>query len=224
MDLSPPLFDGLYDGPHGRQLYGSCFNMAWPRELGIEPRVIIDAGSYDGGDAYRLKTAFPRAYVLAIEADPERFRITQENLANQGIETESCALTDRTARVRWYRGTGRGKVSSSGSIYQMTPEARLRHKQHAYSETVLGSTLSIICGVYDLEHIDILHMDIEGATLPALRGLGTIRPRLIFTEMVDCWIDAPPSADAHAWLVAEGYEQIAQTRGDDRLYLRKAAP
>ena len=48
---------------NGNKFYSSSFNTIWFSELGIEPKIILDIGSYDFGDSIRYKLEFPNSSV-----------------------------------------------------------------------------------------------------------------------------------------------------------------
>jgi FkbM family methyltransferase len=221
MELSSPLRDSWYVGPKNNPLYASKFNISWFRELNLLPSVILDVGSYDGGDAFRFKQAFPEAFVVAIEADPVRALVIEDNLKGENIPVIECAVTDHMGRVEWYQNTARGVIASSGSLFKMVEGPRKRFKQCDIPIHVGGCTLANICQMMCLHWVDLLHMDIEGAELKAIQGLGDLRPKLIYTELADLWLNDSPPKLIHEALLDLGYTHLASTDKNDSLYFFK---
>ena len=207
-----------------RQLASSRFNTAWLAEYGIQPSMIIDAGSYDGGDALRFATAFPQSRVIAIEADADRFTIIRSTLRTTRIELHNIAVNDRDGPIDWYPAQIDGQPSAQGSIYRQSDaldQAFPFVRQSRHPTTVSGHRLDSLCRELAIEHVDLLHMDIQGAEYVALAGLGSMRPKMIFLETQNdrkSWIGSASSAMNHKLLRQMGYRMVADLRSD-RLYV-----
>ena len=207
-----------------RQLASSRFNIAWLAEYGIQPSLIIDAGSYDGGDALRFAAAFPQSRVIAIEADADRFAIVRSTLRATRIEVHNVAANDRDGPVDWYPAKIDGRPSAQGSIYRQSDaldQAFPFVRQAQQSMTVSGRRLDSLCRELAIEHVDLLHMDIQGAEHAALMGLGTMRPKMIFLETQNdkkAWIGSASSVATRNLLRQMGYRMAADFRSD-RLYV-----
>jgi FkbM family methyltransferase len=213
--------DGWVDGPHGHQLYFSSFNPDWFAELRVEPHVILDVGSFDGGDALVLKTRFPDARVVAVEADPQRAKLVREALEGTGIEVVECAVLDSNRTVDFYSTTIDGQPSSQGSIFQFNPKTarKLVHiKQAQQSIQVKGRTLSDIFKELKITDVSLLHMDIQGAEFEALLGLGQSRPHMIHLEVGNEYRGAQGPSKVHNQIISMGYS-LAADFINDRLYV-----
>ncbi len=203
-----------------RQLACSRFNIAWLAEYGIKPSLIIDAGSYDGGDALRFATAFPQSRVIAIEADADRFAIVRSTLRTTRIEVHNVAVNDRDGPVDWYPTQIDERPSAQGSIYRQSDaldQAFPFVRQSRHPTTVSGRRLDSLCRELAIEHVDLLHMDIQGAEHVALTGLGTMRPKMIFLETQNDrkpWIGSASSAATRNLLRRMGYRMAADLRSD----------
>jgi FkbM family methyltransferase len=218
---SPLLPDGWMLGPNGQSLYFSSFNPNWFEELGVSPRVFLDVGSFDGGDALALKVRFPNARVVAIEADPKRADYVRLALAGTGIEILECAVLDRDRTVDFYGTTIDGEPSSQGSIFQFTKRTakRLSYIEQAeQSIRVRGRSLSSILAELGLDEISLLHMDIQGAEYEALAGLGAHRPHMIHLEVGNEYNGARSPKAVHKQVVSMGYA-LAADFINDRLYV-----
>ena len=213
-----------------RQLACSRFNIAWLAEYGIEPSLIIDAGSYDGGDALRFATAFPQSRVIAIEADPDRFAMVHRTLQTTRIEVQNVAVNDRDGPVDWYPTQIDGQPSDQGSIYRQSEaldQAFPFVRQSRHPITVSGRRLDSLCRELAIGQVDLLHMDIQGAEHVALRGLGTMRPKMIFLETQNdrkAWIGSATSAATRNLLRKIGYRMAADLRSDRLYVLAELAP
>ena len=77
----------------GVKMYKSDFNINWIfKHLGRTPNVIMEFGSYDGGDGVFYKKTFPDAEVYSIEACDERYKVIQKLDEIFGIHTFNYAI------------------------------------------------------------------------------------------------------------------------------------
>jgi FkbM family methyltransferase len=169
----------------GIRLYRSGFR---PEDVtDIKPKVIVQVGAQDGGDAVWMNKTFPEASVYCFEASPNMFskiltyadkfpRISFVNKAvsNYDGETDFYEVFDG-AKKEWV---------GCSSMLKRTE----RHKNTFWGLTHLEPIkipcvmLSTFCKENSIAHIDILHIDVEGAELMVLEGLGELRPDIIYLE------------------------------------------
>lgn len=221
---SPPLRERMYDvSADGRvhSVQHSRFNMNWLPEAGIDPEVIVDLGSFDGGDAWRMKQTFPQARVVTVEADPDRIGIVRATLDGSDVEIHNFAACDTDGPVQWYSATINGATNAQGSLFRHSEEYQQRFTHVEQAETpieVPGKRFDTFCAEAGITHIDLLHMDIEGAELSVLRSIGDLRPRLIYLEWRENAFRGHEGTDsAQTMLDALGYKLLGNL-GDDRLY------
>jgi FkbM family methyltransferase len=199
---------------------GSLFNPAWLAEFGIAPRVIMDIGSYDAFDAIRLKKQFPQARVIAFEADLDQFAILERNARESGVVTVQCAVGAIDGHRGWYQSKSADGIGAQGSFYVHTKRFA-KFSQAKAANDVRVARLYTYCRQAGIEDIDLLHIDVEGAEYEVLTGLGRLRPKMIFLEMIarQTWKGARSSADLHRFLTRAGYVLAGDFRSD-RLYVR----
>lgn len=221
---SPPLRERMYDVSAGGRVHSvqhSRFNLNWLPEAGITPRVLIDLGSFDGGDAWRMKSTFPAARVITVEADPDRIGIVRATLQDSDVEIHNFAACDSDGPVEWFTATIDGDTNAQGSMYRHSDAYRKRFdfvKQADTPISVPGKRFDTFCAETGVTHIDLLHMDIEGAELSVLRSMGDLRPRLIYLEWREnAFKGHEGTASAQTLLDRMGYRLLGNL-GDDRLY------
>jgi len=199
---------------------GSLFNPAWLAEFGIEPRVIMDIGSYDAFDAVRLQKQFPQARVIAFEADPDRFAIVDRNAQGSGVTVVQCAVGASDGQRGWYQAKSADGIGGQGSFFPHTRQFA-RFSQAKAANDVHVARLDSYCRGAGIADIDLLHIDVEGAEYEVLTGLGDFRPKMIFLETIarHTWKGAKSSADLHLFLTRAGYLLAGDFRSD-RLYVR----
>ena len=204
-----------------RQVFHSAFNANWLSELDIKPKTIIDLGSFDGGDAYRFKKAFPSARVITVEADPTRYEIVKENLSDLDIEVLNYAVCSTDGDIDWYVSTIDGEPKAQGSIFKHTDAYQKKFPMVEQAEEPLkvqGKRFDTIAKELAITEVDLLHMDIEGAEHHVLRTLGNIRPRLIYMEWREGYFQVKASGpESESFLNSMNYKLILQ-KTSDRLY------
>lgn len=233
MKISDPLIPGEFVF-NGRKLGHSAFNSAWLYELGIEnPKVIFDIGGYDAGDAIRFKHIFPNAEVECFEADPERAKIIREYSHDADIMFMGAAITDFTGMIPFYQSKcnlkdagdthAPGKVGGQGSIYKHADTYKKLYphiQQHEEPINVPCFSLSDYCRKWvHIKEIDLLHIDVEGAEINVIKGLGLLRPKVIYLETLPNMFEGVATVtELHQTLDQMGY-QLVKDFVSDRLYI-----
>lgn len=223
---SRPLREAPFEielgGGETARLVHSAFNPDWLGELGIVPEVIVDLGSFDGGDAARFKRAFPQARIITVEADPDRFAGMRARLAGQDIEPLNFAACASDEEIDWFAATIAGETHAQGSIYRHTDAYKKKFPfvEQAAPVKVPGRRFDSFAREAGLTRIDLLHMDIEGAEHTVLETLGDLRPRLIYMEWREGFFQGRAAGrQTEALLASTGYRLILQQKAD-RLYFR----
>ena len=188
MQISPSIMDGHYelDGVN----YGfSKFTMIWFKELGIDPTVIFDFGCHDGGDSIRFKREFPNCNVYAFEPDPDCFSQCKDLLTKHNVVLNNAAISDQVGTKAFYPSKDNkydnGTRSAQGSFYKHSTWYREFFtfvNQSQQSIDVPVTTIQQFCKENNISHIDLLHVDVEGAEQEVIVGLGHLRPKLLFLE------------------------------------------
>jgi FkbM family methyltransferase len=205
----------------GHTLYRSGFIS----DILKDPKVIFEFGSYDGGDGVRLKTSFPEARVISIEADLERYEVIKnmnENL-EIGLEVLNCAVSDTDGEILFYptidpneketRTGGSGSTLKKTQLYKET----YTHLTEIEPIKVQSKTLKTICEELGINEIDFLHMDVEGAEHRVIKGMGDLRPKYIFLEK---HLGGEMYEEAYDWyemrddLKSLGYTLVAESPSD----------
>lgn len=206
----------------GRELYRSGFQMPLSN-----PQVIVEFGSYDGGDGARLKKLYPQARVVSIEADPYRCQMIREldRDLEIGLEIIECAVSDFDGEIEFYRTLDPNEesgIGSSGSIHKKTDKYKqtYSHLQEIEPFVVASKTLLTLSRELNLGEIDLLHMDVEGAELRVLKGMESLRPKVIFLEKhlgKEMYEGAYDWNEMRSYLLSIGYT-LAEESPSDALF------
>jgi len=124
-----------------------------------EISVIVDAGTMDGGDALFFKNKYNNASVYAIEGLPDNYTNYLINLNE--IVAINAVIASYDGNVTYYKKN----INGIHGIYDRGEE---------YGTSTLNLPcykLSTIMKDYKILNIDILKIDVEGATLDLLKGL-----------------------------------------------------
>ena len=116
----------------------------------LNPKVIVDAGANIGLASLYFSQQFPHARIYCIEPVSTNYNLLQKNLSNySNIQTLQGAVwhTDEYLEIENPEGYSAGLSMKSSST----------------SNKMKGYSLPSLMKLFELEHIDILKMDIEGA-------------------------------------------------------------
>lgn len=119
---------------------------------------IVDAGSLDGNDAELLWNAFPNSKTYAIEGLPDNFNKFIKKKSN--IYGINSVIASYDGECIYYQKNINGihGIYDRGSCYGTT------------TLTLPCYTIKTIMEKNDIQTIDVIKIDVEGATLDLLRG------------------------------------------------------
>jgi len=143
-----------------------------------EPTWIVDAGANVGYSARWFGREFPAAKIIAIEPDPENFRMLLRNTAKMPqVVAIRAALTAQPTRVRLQDPGGGGWA------------IRTEIADDSSDGTVRGMTVSEIMAEHGIGRIDLLKVDIEGAEREVLEASSDWMPHVdaLVAELHDRW-------------------------------------
>jgi FkbM family methyltransferase len=141
---------------HVDGLVQNVFRREYDHWLGdLEPRVIVDAGAYIGDLTCHWATKFPEARIVALEPNPPSHEFTALNTDLYG---------PRITVLRAGLGATAGRCGLSGS--EMS--AHLVLSANSLEFPVEVTTIDAILANHNIEHIDLLKMDIEGSEAEVL--------------------------------------------------------
>lgn len=218
---------------NGVKLYKSDFNIEWiDKYLGKIPSVIVEFGSYDGGDGAFYKQTYPESKVFSIEGCEERYNIIKKYEKLLGIDVSNFAVCEYDGFIEFYSVKDpnvmdhKDNYGSSGSINQRTDlyKKKFSHISEQKSKKVPCIRLDTFCKSKNIEHIDFLHVDVEGAEHRVIKGFGDIRPSILWMETYlgkeYYGENAYITSDLHKMVIDMGYE-IVENTDTDTLYILK---
>lgn len=167
-----PLKGDHYEGVGMFQSYGKI-DIAWlPQFLPYNP-VILEAGAFRGEETLRMAKQWPEARVIALEPNPESFNLLQKKVQEtSNVEAHNLALTtyNGIATLNVCRGM-KGEESAFEYASSMLP---LTKEMEVYCKgpqiIVPCSTLEDFCDEKQIDHIDLLRLELEGLELQVLQS------------------------------------------------------
>jgi len=123
-----------------------------------DPEVIIDAGANIGLTAIYFANKYPNAKIIAIEPDSGNFEMLKQNVAfYENVTPIQGALWHKNEQISLVDpGLGEWGFMTEDNETAKNISATSRHLVEAY-------TVDKIMEMFDLDRVDILKIDIEGA-------------------------------------------------------------
>lgn len=150
-------------------------------------RTIVDAGANIGLTSLYLAGRYRQATVFSVEPNPDNFALLEENAANEDriVPIKACLTAEPDQKV-YITTAGRAsnfKMNTAGN-----------------GELVRGMSIAQLCAEHEIEHIDLLKMDIEGAEIPIFKD-GSFLPKVgVIVAELHGWYDlARFNADLARW-------------------------
>jgi FkbM family methyltransferase len=171
---------------------------------------VVDAGAHHGHTATQYLEHFPNSRVIALEPEPGNFAVAKETLAPFGERVEllpfALGETDGSAPLR---------LTSHSGAHSLLEVNDMRYYD-APVETLTPIAVRVVrldslLAERQLDRLDILKMDIQGAELLALRGAAKLlvrhAVRLIALEVLfqPLYRDQPTFWDIAEYLRSRGY-------------------
>jgi FkbM family methyltransferase len=125
-------------------------------------KYIVEVGSLDGGDSMFFRKHFPNANIYAIEGLPDNYNKYLKD--NKEIKAFNIVICDYIGEIKFYVKN----INGRHGIYD-------RGQQYGTKIIELPCiTLDTFCVSNNIPKIDILKIDVEGATLNVLKGMKSI--------------------------------------------------
>ena len=154
---------------------------------GTESLTIFDVGAYIGQITGIYEEIFPEATIYCFEPFPDSFRKLEELSRNQKIKVYQMAVSDQVDKTKLY-------VNADITCNSFFPRPKDGTKyypvkaEHIDQIRVDTITIDNFCDREQIEHIDILKIDVEGAETKVLNGarskLSNQAISLIYTEVM----------------------------------------
>ena len=149
--------------------------------------IIFDVGAYIGEVARTYREIFSRAQLYCFEPFPDSFRELEKFSADPMVKLYPVAISDQVGKITL-------NVNTDLSCNSIFPRPRNKpayypaQAQNVAHIEVNTTTIDSFCHQENIERIDILKLDVEGAELKALKGAHHILSQqavyLLYTEVM----------------------------------------
>lgn len=189
--------------------------------LGDRVRWIVEVGARDCRETLGFAAQFPSARIFAFECNPDTLPACRAAVAGrQNIRLIEKAAAERPGRLDFYPVDPAVNAGAS-SLYLATGRYALEHYPQRRIE-VEAVTLQSFLQAESIPRIDLLWMDIQGAELAALKGLGAriVDVALIHAEVEfeEIYAGQPLFPELRAFLESQGFRFLGFT-----IYARHSA-
>lgn len=162
--------------------------------------IIFDVGSRDCMQAIEFYNNFPNAKIFAFECNPNTLDICKQNIKDYSdrITLVEGAVCNYDGNITFYPINQQKTITSwkdgnPGASSLFKSNGKYPYETYVQDEiTVNCHRLDTIMKRYDIPRVDIIWMDLQGAELLALKGLGNnlhnvkyIHTEACFKEMYD---------------------------------------
>ena len=173
--------------------------LAYLKAAGADLRRVLDLGAYEGNWTRLLRSIYPSAQVIMVDANTEK-----EPILRRLGDCRIAVLADADGREVEYFKCQNGDAGSGNGIYRENTAYRFAPEKR---KTV---TLATLLGSDD--GFDLIKMDVQGAELDVIRGgLRIVRnSRYLILELQthDYNLGAPHFEEVVAFLHAEGFAVV----------------
>lgn len=144
---------------------------------GTSVDTVFDVGAYNGCSIKTLRRDFPKARIYSFEPSPKEFQQVKEVADHDGnAEAYQLALSDKPGEMEFHLHGG----PWTNSLLKMHKEAAKwvgpgdKHVEELFSEKeavqVPVTTVDLFCKKHQIDRINLLKVDAQGADLQVLKG------------------------------------------------------
>jgi FkbM family methyltransferase len=206
----------------------------------VEEPTIFDVGSCEGLDSIKYSRMFPDARVFAFEPISSNFQKIKDNISafkSSKIHPFHLALSDKKSTIEIFKSSGNPESEKGDWEHGNKSSSILAPEKHLdvydwckfdSKEEVESDTLKSFCQDQDINRVDLLHMDVQGAELMVLKGaadfLSNIRMIWMEVAYVELYKDQPLRDEVTNYMKAQGFILLVEQNrvlNGDHLYVNE---
>lgn len=202
---------------------------------------IFEIGACEGEDSIRYSRLFKNATIYTFEPLPQNVEIIEKNILKynvKNVELVNKALSADAGIATFYVSAGRPENAPESDWDYGNKSSSLlppdKHKEMAsfieFNEkiTVETTTLNIFCTGKNINLVDYMHIDVQGAELMVLQGAGhlinSIKAIWLEVSKVHVYKDQPLVQEIEKFMAANNFVLAKNCLWDiqgDQLYISK---
>lgn len=203
--------------------------------------IIFDIGACECEDSIRYANLFPNSAIFAFEPLPDNVKKIKKNIARHNktnITLIEKALSDSIGQVEFFVSSGQPRdTKNSDWDYGNKSSSLLKpdkvHRVHDWLEfdkTIIVETDTIkhFCKENDINEINFVHLDVQGAELLVLNGAEEFIQKIgiiwMEVESLPFYKDQPLKKNVELFMKKNGFLKVkdtVNTISGDQLYIRK---
>lgn len=183
-----------------------------------EVEVIFDVGACHALESVELSKKYPNAKVYTFEANPVSYNVCLENTEGyDSITVINEAVNDYDGLCKFYPMDKEKTVTTwedgnqgASSLYRANGQYDFIEKYVQYEIEVPCTRLDTFCEKNNIDKIDVIWMDLQGAELKALQSLGS---RLDTVQIIHTELEMNPMyegqclfSDVNEYLTNNGFD------------------
>ena len=178
-------------------------------------RIAFDLGSRDGEVALYMEEHYPQAQIFAFECNPAAVELVRKNIAGHDrVTLVNRAVADTNGTLEFFSIDPQKTVTphkdgniGASSLYRANPD--YPHENYVQQRVLVESVrLDDWAGDQQITAVDVIWMDLQGAELRAMHGLGKLLStvKVLYTEVEykQLYLDQPLAADLRRFLARHG--------------------
>jgi FkbM family methyltransferase len=188
----------------------------------IEVNLVLDLGARDCAESVRLADIFPAAHVLAFECNEDTIGLCRQSILGlQRVQLIPLAVSDVDGLIPFFPIDAKKTVTTwpdgnPGASSLFRASGAYPVEQYVQRETVVTSTrLDTYLERQAVTGVDLLWMDLQGAELRALQGLGKLLSTVLLihteVEFMEIYSAQPLQHQIQAFLRTNGFLLVGYT-------------
>ncbi len=207
-----------------------------------EQIVIFDIGAFEGESSIRYKRLFPNATIYAFEPLPSNFELVQKNISQyktKDIFPIQLCLSNAIGETTFYVSSGSPENSAKDEDWNygnksssILPPSKAKefHNWLKFENEIKVNTITLkqFCFDKNIQRIDFIHMDVQGAELMVLQGAQEFIQKInliwLEVEAVELYKGQPLKNDIEIFMQKNGFlkiEDTVYTTAGDQFWARK---
>ncbi len=206
-----------------------------------EALTILDIGGCEGEESIRYSRIFPNASIFSFEPLPMNQELVIENIKKYeatNVKLVPYAISDEAGISQFYVSSGHPENQSSDldwdfgnkSSSLLPPDTRNNHEWLKFNQKIDVPTITLHSFLIEnqINEVDFIHMDVQGAELKVLLGakdfIKNIKSVWLEVSDLEIYKNQPLRTDVERFMKLKGFYLVkSEMQGDfgDQFYLNK---